>query len=153
MLPTTRGEQPFRVLLVDRSEETRDLFAALFTGMGYVVQAFRTGSEALAHVPLFRPHAVFTAIFLPDQSGFDLCAALRRMPAAANALIVAITGHLSPDSARLAQAAGFDRYLVKPVPLATIVETMQALDGYAGQTMPEAGPATAANDGSGPEST
>jgi CheY-like chemotaxis protein len=152
MLPTTRGEHAFRVLLVDRSEETRDLFAALFTGMGYVVQTFTTGSEALAHAPLFRPHAVFTAIALPDQSGFDLCAALRRMPATANALIVAITGYLLPDSARRAQAAGFDRYLVKPVPLGTILETLQALDGYAGQPIPEVGLATAANDGSGPES-
>lgn len=137
MLPTTRGEQPFRILLVDRSEETRDLFAALFTGMGYEVMTVNTGTEALAHAPLFRPHAIFSAIFLPDQSGFDLCAALRRMPATAKTLIVAITGHMLPDSARLAQEAGFDRYLVKPVQFETLLETMQFLDGYRGTAMPQ----------------
>lgn len=124
MLPTTCGEQPFRVLLVDRSEETRDLFAALFLGMGYEVRTVTTGTEALAWVPLFRPHAIFSAIFLPDQSGFDLCAALRRMPETADALIVAITGFMSPDSARLAQEAGFDQYLVKPVKLEAILATL-----------------------------
>ena len=149
MLPTTRGEQPFRVLLVDRSEETRDLFGALFTGMGYEVQTFTTGTEALAHAPLFRPHAVFTAIFLPDQSGFDLCRALRRVPATADALIVAITGHMSPDSVRLALAAGFDRYLVKPAPLESILETMRYLDGYRGTTMRAVHLPPAANDGPG----
>lgn len=137
MLPTTRGEQPFRILLVDRSEETRDLFATLFTGMGYEVMTLNTGTEALAHAPLFRPHAIFSAIFLPDQSGFDLCAALRRMPVTAKALIVAITGHMLPDSARLAQEAGFDRYLVKPVQFETLLETMQFLDGYRGTVMPQ----------------
>ena len=147
MLPTTRGEQPVRILLVDRSEETRDLFAVLFSAMGYEVRTLTTGVEALAHAPLFRPHAVFTAIFLPDQSGFDLCAALRRVPATANALIVAITGQMLPDSARLAQAAGFDRYLVKPVQLETILETMQFLDGYRGKNMFEKRSPPAANDG------
>ena len=124
MLPTTCGEQPFRILLVDRSEETRDLFTALFTGMGYEVMTLNTGTEALAHAPQFRPHAIFSAIMLPDQSGFDLCAALRRMPETADVLIVAITGHLSPDCARLAREAGFDHYLVKPVKLEAILATL-----------------------------
>jgi CheY-like chemotaxis protein len=69
---------------------------------------------------------VFTSIFLPDGSGFDLCEALRKIPQTADALIVAITGHQSRDSARLAQEAGFDHYLMKPVPLDTIIETMRA---------------------------
>jgi DNA-binding response OmpR family regulator len=127
MLPTTHGEQPFRILLVERSEETRDLFAALFLAMGYEVRTVTTGTEALAWVPVFRPHAVFSAIRLPDQSGFDLCMALRRMPETARALIVAITGFLSPDAAARAVEAGFDRYLVKPVKLDTILATLHAI--------------------------
>lgn len=125
MLPTTRGKPPFRVLLVDRSEETRDLFATLFFSLGYEVKTVATGTEALASVPAFQPHAVFTSIFLPDQSGFDLCVALRKMPPTAMALIVAITGHMAPDAERLAREAGFDHYLVKPVKLDAILATLQ----------------------------
>lgn len=131
MLPTTRGEQPFRVLLVDRSAETRDLFCALFSSLGYEVRTAVTGAEALAQVPLYQPHAVFTGILLPDQSGFDLCAALRRLPVTAAALIVAITGHKADDSARLSQQSGFDHYLVKPVQLEAILATMDRLGGAA----------------------
>jgi len=125
MLPTTRGAQPFRVLLVDRSEETRDLFASLFLSLGFEVRTVATATEGLAWAPVFRPHAVFTAIFLPDGSGFDFCTALRKMPQTADALIVAITGHRTPDSARLAAEVGFDHYLVKPVKLDTILATLE----------------------------
>ena len=125
MLPNTCGKQPLRVLLVDRSEETRDLFATLFVAMGHEVQTVTTVGEALYCLPKFQPDAVFTSIFLPDGSGFDLCQALRKIPQTADALIVAITGHQSPESDRLAYEAGFDHYLMKPVPLDTIVETMR----------------------------
>lgn len=127
MLPTPRGAQPFRILLVDRSEETRELFAALFLGMGHEVRTVATGIEALAWAPSFRPQAVFTAIHLPDQSGFDLCVALRRMPQTADALIVAITGYKPPDRFELACEAGFDDYLIKPVKLETLLEALDAL--------------------------
>jgi CheY-like chemotaxis protein len=149
MLPRTCGEQPFRVLLADRSEETRDLFAALFLSMGYEVKTVTTGLEALDWAARFRPKAIFTAIYLADQSGFDLCAALRRMPETADVLIVAITGYLSRDCARLAREAGFDQYLVKPVKLEAILATMGAVDGCKGTRLPPAGPPSA-NDGQAP---
>lgn len=125
MLPTTRGEPPFRVLLVDRSEETRDLFATLLVGLDYEVRSVATGLEALSLAPLFLPHAIVTSIFLSDCSGFELCASLRRMPGTAHARIVAITGHVAADTARRAQEAGFDHYLVKPVSFETILAAIQ----------------------------
>ncbi|MGJ9420499.1 hypothetical protein ACHAC9_22485 [Massilia sp. CMS3.1] len=66
--------------------------------------------------------------------------------------IIAITGHMSPDSVRLALAAGFDRYLVKPAPLESILETMRYLDGYRGTTMLVLHLPPAANEGPGPGS-
>jgi CheY-like chemotaxis protein len=42
-----------RVLLVDRSEETRDLFATLFVAMGHEIQTVTTVGEALYCLPLF----------------------------------------------------------------------------------------------------
>lgn len=125
MLPNTCRKQPLRILLVDRGEETRDLFSSLFAGMGHEVQTATTVGEALYCLALFQPDAVFTSIFLPDASGFDLCAALRKIPETADALIVAITGHQSPDSDRLAREAGFDDYLIKPVALDSILNTLR----------------------------
>ena len=136
MLPTPHGKQPLRILLVDRSEETRELFTALFAGMGHEVRTVTTVAAARHAISLFRPDAVFTAIFLVDGSGFDLCAALRGMPETADALIVAITGYISPDSSRLAEEAGFDHYLLKPAKLDTILATMDGLTGAQGRLAP-----------------
>lgn len=143
MLPNTCGKQALRILLADRSEETRDLFTTLFAGMGHTVQTVTSVAEARRAASSFRPDAVFTAVFLPDGSGFDLCAALRSTPETATALIVAITGYLSPDSARLAQEAGFDDYLVKPVQLDTILATLDALTGGKARIARHAAPTSA----------
>ena len=129
MLPNASGKRALRILLADRSEETRDLFTTLFAAMGHEVQSVTTMADALRAAPRLRPHAIFTAIFLPDGSGFDLCAALRTLPETSGALIVAITGYRSADADRLAQEAGFDHYLVKPVKLDTILDTMKAVAG------------------------
>lgn len=129
MLPNTDGKHALRILLVDRSEETRDLFTTLFTGLGHEVLTVTSAAAARAAVGQFRPHAVFTSIRLPDGSGFDLCAALRTMPETAATLIVAITGYLAPDAGRLAREAGFDHYLVKPVKLDAILATLDGLTG------------------------
>lgn len=69
----------------------------------------------------------FHPIVPPDESGFDPCGALRKIPETAGALIVAITSHLTADFTKLTQEVGFDHYLVKPVPLDTILETMHTL--------------------------
>lgn len=129
MLPTTRGEQPYRVLLVDRSKETRDLFTQLLLTLGYDINAVATGIEALICAPMFRPHAVVTSIFLPDRTGFELCKSLRAMPDMAQARIVAMTGHVAPDALRLAREAGFDDYLVKPVGFEAILAAIAPPSG------------------------
>jgi CheY-like chemotaxis protein len=129
--------EPCRVLVVERNKDTRELFADLLAGIGYAVRTAETAAEALACVPSFRPNAVFSAIGLADQSGFELCAELRKIPETAAALIIAITGHLPPEHVQLSRDAGFDQYLIKPIQIETLLETMKLLDGYRGAAMSE----------------
>lgn len=129
--------QPLRVLIVEQYHDVRSTFVAIFAAMGYVVESAKTGSEALALVPLFRPDAVFTSIFVRDQSGFELCAKLRQMPETAQALIVAVTGYASFDADDLWRKAGFDHYLLKPTSVETLLGTMKHLDGYRGNSLEE----------------
>jgi AmiR/NasT family two-component response regulator len=49
---------------------------------------------------------------------------LRRNSVAKEALLVAITAHPKPEAARLAEDAGFDRFLVKPLGLAALKEVL-----------------------------
>jgi CheY-like chemotaxis protein len=127
--------QPLRVLVVEDSNDVMELFCTVLATVGYDVKAVRTYDDALAIVPSYAPQVVFTSILIGHHNGFALCSALRQIPETADALIVAITGFGAAWSGD-AHEAGFDHYLVKPVALEKMLETMQDLDGYRGNTVP-----------------
>ncbi len=128
MLSESYIDKGCRVLVVDRSMETRELFAQLLRVMGYEVKTAETGMEGLNYAANFLPSVVFSAIGLADQSGFQFCASLRNMPETEDILIVAITGHLEPSCIQLADEAGFDLYLIKPVSIETLLQTLEVVD-------------------------
>lgn len=131
---TNAAKQVLRVLIVDNFEETLELYSAVFASKGYSVRRAMTCAEALALVPAFRPNAIFTSIVGVDHSGLNLCGLLRRMPETVKALIVAVTSYGWPrDNAEV--MAGFDYFLVRPVELQSILETMRHLVGYQGSTV------------------
>lgn len=132
MSTTTRQ---LRILLVENNEELLGLFKDAMSAFEYEVMGARTFKEAIAIVPTCVPDVVFSAISLKDESGLVLCEHLRKIPETANALLVAITGY-GTAFRDAAVAAGFDRYLVKPVQLTTMLETMAHLDGYKGTMLP-----------------
>lgn len=129
--------QSLRVLVVERNADVQSLFVDVLNARGYSSRGVTTGEEALALVPSFRPDVVFTSVFIFDVCGFGLCSQLRQMPATERALIVAVSGYDTPSSRDLARAVGFDKYLVKPVPLTDLLETLQHLDGYRGNVLPD----------------
>ena len=52
---------------------------------------------------------------LPDLSGHEVARQLRKMPQAAGAMLIAVTGYGQAEDRRLSAAAGFDRHWIKPV--------------------------------------
>ena len=127
--------QPLRILLVEDNEDVVALFVGVLEALGYTVKSVKSGAQALSVVLSYIPDVVFTSIQTGTVSGYDLSAYLRKRPEMANALIVAVTGAggLSQNEAK---AAGFDYYLMKPVELEKLLETMQHLEGYRGNTVP-----------------
>ena len=54
-------------------------------------------------------------IGLPGMDGFEVARQLRRRPRFKNVFLVALTGYGRDEDRRLAEEAGFDLHLVKPV--------------------------------------
>lgn len=129
--------QSLRVLVVERNADVQSLFVDVLSARGYSTRGVATGEEALDLAPSFCPDVVFTSIFIFDVCGFGLCSKLRQMPATERALIVAVSGYDALSGRDLARAVGFDKYLVKPVALTELLETMQHLDGYRGNVVPD----------------
>jgi DNA-binding response OmpR family regulator len=104
-----------RVLIVDDDRDTTDTLADAFTDHGCDVRVANDGRSALAQAEAFRPRLVVLDIGLPDCNGFDVAQQLRTRSELRQSWLVALTGLHDPRTRRLANRAGFNDYLVKPI--------------------------------------
>jgi PAS domain S-box-containing protein len=106
-----------RVLIVDDSRDSARSLATLLTLLGNEVRTAHDGRQALEVATAYCPEVVLLDIGLPGMSGYDVARALRARPELGRPVLVAVTGYGSEEDRRLAEEAGFDRHLVKPVDL------------------------------------
>jgi PAS domain S-box-containing protein len=95
------------VLLIDDEESVRDLTARSLTRLGFEVRGAATAAEGLELARTLRPSLILLDINLPDESGWDVLAAL-------------VTGdipviiHSIDDNRQRALSSGACEHLVKP---------------------------------------
>ena len=106
---------PKRILLVDDNRDVADALAALVEFEGHQARCAADGHEALLVAGSFLPELAFVDWKLPDMSGGELVGQLRLNPSLSNTRYVLLSGHIDPDIAARAAAAGFDKCLTKPV--------------------------------------
>jgi DNA-binding response OmpR family regulator len=91
-----------------------------------VVEAL-DGETALGLAETHRPDLVLLDVNLPDMSGLEICAQLRRDARFAPMRIVMLTAAAQDDDVARGLAAGADHYLTKPfspVRLLGLIETL-----------------------------
>ncbi|HVU01123.1 MAG TPA: response regulator [Polyangiaceae bacterium] len=101
-------KRPPRVLLVDDSDDTRELYREILSDRYDIVEA-EDGRQALAEARERTPDVIVMDLSLPDMRGEDAIAELRR-PDVPRIPVVVLSGHPEPRENR----AGWDAYLVKP---------------------------------------
>jgi two-component system, cell cycle response regulator DivK len=105
---------PRLVLLIDRDDDTREMYAEFLKSVGVEFIEAADGRDGLAQAISHNPGAIVTDTRLPGIDGYELCALLRRDRATRSTPIVVVTGDgYEADIAR-ARAAGADSVIVKP---------------------------------------
>ncbi len=102
-----------RVLLVDDDADTLELSQLVLEGAGANVETARSVSEAVTAFRRFTPSVVVSDWNLDDGDGADLLATLATIHNGFHA--IAVSGSAKADKEADALAAGFQRYLVKPI--------------------------------------
>ncbi len=113
-----------RVLVVDDNEDTANGMAKLLKLAGHEVAVAFNGADALASARQHCPEVVILDIGLPAMSGYEIAAQLRRERTSSQAVIIAVSGYGEGDARVLANEAGFDHHLVKPVNFETLLGVM-----------------------------
>lgn len=152
---------PRRVLLVDDDEYNLLIVRRFLPSPPFTVDTAINGRVALAAAELQWPDVVFMDLDMPVMGGMEAVGRLRELERATLArrcTMVALSSHEDEETRRRALAAGFDRYLTKPVTRELIHETLLEMDMLIGQDeapadpssvlpMPPAAPARAAEPG------
>lgn len=103
------GGSPLRVLVVDDHDVVHWGFRLMLTEQPWVEACFsaRSGAEAVAMAVRHEPHVALVDLFIGEESGAQVCEAVRSRSPSTRVLLISGAGRISPAAARAAGAAGF----------------------------------------------
>jgi two-component system, cell cycle response regulator DivK len=111
MLATQESTAPV-VLLVDDSQDERDMYKQQLVATGYSVQVADNGEDALQRVAAQVPDVVVMDLAMPILDGWE---ATRRLKEAHPLVpVIVLSGHTGGEGGRKAKEAGGDVLLTKP---------------------------------------
>lgn len=119
-----------RALVVDDSDDIRDLVARILEKAGAEVMAVSSAKAAMEALRRQTPDILVSDIGMPEEDGYELIRRIRaqtqsvslgRIPA------IALTAYADEDDRREALAAGFQRHIKKPVDAHNLVTVVAEL--------------------------
>jgi len=111
MLATQESTTPV-VLLVEDSQDERDMYTRQLVATGYGVQVAENGEVALQKVAAQVPDVVVMDLAMPVLDGWE---AIRRLKDTHPSLpVIVLSGHTGGEGGRRAKEAGGDILLTKP---------------------------------------
>jgi two-component system cell cycle response regulator DivK len=103
-----------RILVVEDTEDNRQIMRDLLSNAGYDMIEAQDGAEGIAMAQSHRPDLILMDIQLPVLDGYEATQRIKADPALAHIPIIAVTSYaLSGDEAKT-KAAGCDGYVAKP---------------------------------------
>jgi PAS domain S-box-containing protein len=121
--PQEPGMRRCRILVVDDNVDAAESMTMTLELFGYETRAAHDAETGLRIASEFAPQVILLDIGLPDQNGYEVARRIRQAPWGADIFLIATTGWGQEADKQLAQDAGFDRHLTKPVDF----EKLQAL--------------------------
>lgn len=113
------------ILVVDDSLSNRKALRLTLEGMGHVVHTAVDGLDALQVMNNTLVDMVLTDMEMPRMNGLDMTQAIRIWPEMKDLPVIMITSRSTRKHRDLAEQAGVDGYLTKPVQTAALQEQIQ----------------------------
>jgi CheY-like chemotaxis protein len=127
--PLEDGQQ-IDILIVDDCRDTVTSMARLLEHSGYSVQTAIDGPTAIKTILAQRPRAAILDLAMPKMDGNAVARRLRGDPTLGGLRLVAHSGYGRQIDVDAALAAGFDKHLLKPVPIGVMIAALEAMGIY-----------------------
>jgi DNA-binding response OmpR family regulator len=112
------------VLVVEDTEEIRELVVTVLRKAGFDVRAVGSGAEALEEVRRQTPELVVLDLGLPDADGTEVC---RQLRAETECYVLMLTARAEEVDLLIGLAVGADGYMAKPFSPRELVARVQAM--------------------------
>ncbi len=120
-----------KVLIVDDDEDTLELLGAALKQRSADVTKVTSVKEALAAIKRDKPDVLISDIAMPNEDGYELIEQVIALDLQPRIPAIAITAYARDEDRERALAAGFQRYLSKPVELREFISTVAEAAGLA----------------------
>ena len=111
-----------RVLVVDDDPATVELLQDFLVAKGYEVLTASDGAEALRTVKEEQPHLILLDVMLPKMDGLEVLRQVRQFDQKVG--VIMVTGVNEEAIARQAMALGAFDYIVKPLDLPYLEQSL-----------------------------
>ena len=118
-----------RLLFVDDEVDTLELFTQILADTGAAIFTATSVAEAMVQFEQRRPDVLICDIEMPDEDGYSLVRRVRGLAADDGGAVpaVAVTAYGRAEDRLRLLAAGYDRYIAKPVEPSELVAVIVAL--------------------------
>lgn len=112
-----RGQEAFRVLVVDDDQDILDLLKYNLEKEGYKVKLVDDSHRAVKAAKTFQPDLIILDVMMPHPNGIEICRELRRLPQFIDTYIFFLTAKSESYYQEAALDTGGDDYIEKIIGL------------------------------------
>jgi CheY-like chemotaxis protein len=117
--------KPALILIVEDSQDIRNVLMRLLQHNGYQVAVMSNGQEAVAYIRTQLPDLVLLDLSMPLLDGWETLKAIRALPGGGHLPVIAVTAHATASDRERVFAHGFDAYVTKPLEFRSFLETVK----------------------------
>jgi len=114
-----------RILIVDDDERILRVVGDMLTPNGYKVLFAKNGSEAITIARKKQPGLILMDILMPETDGYTACSTLKSDEKTRRIPVVMLTAVGYELNKRLSKSLNADGYLVKPISVEVLLDTVK----------------------------
>ncbi|MDH5727872.1 MAG: PAS domain-containing protein [Gammaproteobacteria bacterium] len=122
-----QGEKSATVLYVEDNPANLRLVTQIFANTTYTLLSAHTGTLGLEVAKAHQPDLIMLDINLPGLNGYKLLEKIKQDPNLKNTPVIAISANAMTKDVETGIAAGFQRYIKKPINISELLNAVQSL--------------------------